>query len=146
VGEGVLATEDEAVVTEAALQDWIVGTARLLGWRIFHARVARTAHGWRTAVSYDGAGFPDLVLARDRVLFAEIKLERGRLGPEQVTWLEVLREAGQEVYVWRPSDWTSGGIEAVLRRDRSEEASQNFPFRAGPPRKKSSVTREELAG
>jgi hypothetical protein len=109
-------------VTEDELQDWIVGTARLLGWRIFHARVARTATGWRTAVSYDGAGFPDLVLVRERLVFAEIKLERGRLSPEQVVWLDVLREAGQEVHVWRPADWTSGAVEDVLRLREVEAA------------------------
>ncbi len=110
-------------MTERELQDWIAATARLLGWRIFHARVARTAQGWRTAVSYDGAGFPDLCLVRDRVVFAEIKVDRGRLRPEQVVWLDVLREAGQEVYVWRPDDWTSGAIEDVLRFARADEAA-----------------------
>ncbi|MDQ3671099.1 MAG: VRR-NUC domain-containing protein [Actinomycetota bacterium] len=110
-------------MSERELQDWIVATARLLGWRIFHARAARTAAGWRTAISYDGAGFPDLVLARERVIYSEIKLERGRLRPEQVVWLDVLREAGQEVYVWRPADWTSGEVENVLRSVRVEAAA-----------------------
>lgn len=103
-------------MTERELQDWVVGAARLLGWRIFHARVARTAHGWRTAVSYDGAGYPDLTLVRERVVFAEIKLDGGRLRPEQVVWIDTLREAGQEVYVWRMADWMSGEVEAALRR------------------------------
>ena len=40
----------------------------------------------------------------------------GRLQPEQVAWLKDLREAGQEVYVWRDLDWTSGAVEDVLRR------------------------------
>jgi hypothetical protein len=53
----------------------------------------------------------------------EVKLERGRLQPEQVAWLDVLREAGQEVYVWRPSDWTSGAIEDVLRHVHMEAAA-----------------------
>ena len=74
-----------------------------------------TAHGWRTAGSYDARGWPDLVLVRERVVFAEIKLDRGRLRPEQVVWLKDLRQAGQEVYVWRGLDWTSGAVEEVLR-------------------------------
>ncbi len=86
-------------MTERELQDWIAATARLLGWRIFHARVARTAQGWRTAVSYDGAGFPDLCLVRDRVVFAEIKVDRGRMSAEQELWLEALVEAGAEAYL-----------------------------------------------
>ncbi len=108
-------------MTERELQDWIAGTARLLGWRIFHARAARTSKGWATAVSYDGAGYPDLTLVRDRVVFAEIKVDRGRLRPEQVVWLDVLREAGQEAYIWRMSDWMDGSIENVLRRSSTIE-------------------------
>lgn len=113
---------EEHGVSERELQDWIVATARLLGWRIFHARVARTAKGWRTAVSYDGVGFPDLCLVRDRVLFAEIKVGKNRLSSEQVAWLEALREAGAEAHVWTDRDWASGIVEAELRRERAEAA------------------------
>ena len=62
------------------------------------------------------------MLVRDRVIYAEIKLERGRLSAEQDAWLEVLREAGQEVYVWKPADWTNGAIEDVLRDVRAVAA------------------------
>lgn len=102
-------------MTERELQDWIVAAARLLGWRVAHYRPARTAHGWRTPVSYDGRGLPDLLLARDRIVFAEIKVGRNRLSPEQTTWLEVLREAGVEAHVWTDKDWVSGVVEDVLR-------------------------------
>ena len=106
-------------MSERELQDWIVAAARLLGWRIAHFRPAWTEKGWRTAGSYDAQGWPDLVLVRDRVVYAEIKLERGRLSAAQDAWLEVLREAGQEVYVWKPADWKSGAIEDVLRDVRA---------------------------
>ena len=103
-------------MSERALQDAIAATAQLLGWRIFHPRAARTANGWRTAGSYDAQGYPDLTLVRDRVLWVEVKTERGRVRPEQELWLEALREAGAEAYVWRESDWTAGVVEDVLRR------------------------------
>jgi len=61
--------------------------------------------GWRTAVQYDAQGFPDLVLVRDRVLFAELKNKTGRLTRHQAGWLDALRNAGCEAVVWRPSDW-----------------------------------------
>jgi hypothetical protein len=109
-------------VTERELQDWIVGTARLLGWRNAHFRPAWTEKGWRTASSYDAQGWPDLCLVRERIVFAEIKLEHGRLSPEQVAWLDALRDAGAEVYVWKPADWTSGAVEDVLRDVRAEAA------------------------
>lgn len=104
-------------MTERELQDWIVAAARLLGWFVYHARPCRTKDGWRTAGSYDSQGYPDLTLVRDRVVFAEIKVGRNRLSPEQVTWLEVLREAGAEAHVWTDRDWQAGVVEDVLRRE-----------------------------
>lgn len=101
-------------MTEAELQAAVVQMARTFGWRVAHFRPARTAKGWRTAVGYDGAGFPDLVLARDRVVFAELKGDGGRLRPEQNEWGAVLERAGAEWYVWTPADWMAGDVDRVL--------------------------------
>lgn len=95
----------------------VIMLARLLGWRVAHFRPAQTKRGWRTAVAGDGAGFPDLVLvhrAKKRVLFAELKSERGKLADEQIAWRDALLDAGVEYYLWRPSDIDE--IESVLRR------------------------------
>ncbi len=108
---------------ERDLQDWIAQTARILGWRVFHTRPARTAKGWRTPVSYDGKGFVDMVLVRDRVLWIEVKVASNTLSPEQTTWLEALRAAGQEAFVWSNRDWEDGIVEAVLRREAKAEAA-----------------------
>lgn len=102
---------------ERELQDAVIEAARLLGWRVAHFRPALTKHGWRTPVQADGKGFPDLVLARDRVIYAELKTAAGRLTPEQQQWRHALLEAGEEVYLWQPDDWTSGRIDAVLITD-----------------------------
>jgi hypothetical protein len=52
------------------------------------------------------AGYPDLTLWRDdRLIFAELKRENGRLSPAQEAVLADLRKTNAEVYVWRPSDW-----------------------------------------
>ena len=86
----------------------------MLGWKRAHFRPARTAHGWRTPVAADGAGFPDLILVRgDRLLAAELKTESGTLTPAQSEWLEALAAAGMETFVWRPDDWDA--IAKVLR-------------------------------
>lgn len=97
-------------MTEREFQDAVADLARHCGWRIYHARPARTTQGWRTAVSYDGAGFVDLVLAhpvKRAVLFRELKSERGRLTFEQHEWGRTLTAAGADWAVWRPSDWSS---------------------------------------
>jgi len=106
----------EAEMTERDLQAWVIVLARLLGWRVAHFRPARTAHGWRTPVAGDGAGFPDLVLVgHGRVLFRELKAGRGRLRPEQEAWLSALRSSGADAEVWTEADWIRGAVEADLR-------------------------------
>lgn len=102
-------------MTERDLQDWVVSAAHLLGWRAYHARAARTKDGWRTAGSYDSQGFPDLCLVRDRIVFAELKVGYRKATPEQTGWLEALRTAGAEAFLWTDADWREGRIEEALR-------------------------------
>lgn len=101
------------IPSEAELQRAVLELAAFTGWTVAHFRTSRTSQGRHlTAVAADGAGFPDLVLVRDRVLFRELKAENGRLSPRQVMWAEALRRAGADWDVWRPSDWSR--IEAEL--------------------------------
>ena len=81
-----------------------------------HSRGARTSHGWRTPVAADGAGWPDLVCVKDRVLYIEFKAATGKLRSEQEEWGEALRRAGAEYYVFSPKDWADGTVEAVPRK------------------------------
>ena len=84
----------------------VIGAARAGGWHAAHFRPGLTRSGeWRTAVQADGKGFVDLVLCRDRVLFIELKAEAGRVSAAQAIWLDRLRAAGAEVYLWKPSMW-----------------------------------------
>jgi hypothetical protein len=101
------------VTLERHFQEQVIDLARLYGWRVAHFRPAQTAKGWRTPVSADGKGFPDLVLVRDRVIFAELKGELGRLTSDQRNWVGNLDRAGAEVHVWRPIDLEE--IECTLR-------------------------------
>jgi VRR-NUC domain len=104
-------------MTEAELQEAVIGLAHLLKWRAVHFRPAMNAAGnWRTPVAADGKGFPDLVLCRDRVMFVELKSMTGRLSVDQQDWLHALAQSGAECHIWRPDDWTQGRIERVLRR------------------------------
>jgi hypothetical protein len=105
-----------AQMTEQELLDNVIELGHLLGYRIAHFRAAQTAHGWRTPVSADGKGFPDLVLVRERGLFVELKSSKGRLSDDQLDWAAALVNGSAEVHCWRPADWTNGEIESVLRR------------------------------
>jgi hypothetical protein len=103
---------------EAELQEAVIETARLFGWKVAHFRPARTERGWRTPVAADGAGFPDLILARAGrpLLCVELKSAAGRISAEQAEWLRTLEQAqGSDVRLWRPNDWLSGEIEKALR-------------------------------
>ena len=82
-------------VPESEFQRSVVEAAEALGWKmIFHDNDSRR----------NTAGLPDLILARERVVFAELKSETGRVSSEQMMCVSLLRRAGAEVYIWRPSD------------------------------------------
>lgn len=71
------------------------GLAPMLGWRLCY-------HTLRSKGSQ--SGFPDRVLVRDRVIFAELKRDQGKPSKAQKEWLDELASAGAEVYLWRPGD------------------------------------------
>lgn len=98
--------------TEEEFQGAVIGLARATGWMVAHFRPAKTDRGWRTPVAADGAGFPDLVLVRERVLYRELKSMTGRVRPEQRGWMACLQAAGADAAIWRPSDWVE--IERTL--------------------------------
>jgi hypothetical protein len=56
-------------------------------------------------------GFPDCVIVIDgRILWRELKDQKGKLSAKQVEWGEALTAAGQDWAVWRPFDWGDGTI------------------------------------
>ena len=83
-------------VSEKALQQRIIDTATALKWKFYH-----TADSRRSV-----PGFPDLCLVRPpRLLFVELKSDKGRLTLEQQQWLDLLSKVpGVETCVWRPKD------------------------------------------
>lgn len=99
----------DAAYTEAEWQAQVIHLARGLGWTVWHfhdsRRQVRRRNQYELVGDADAAGFPDLVLARERLVFAELKSEKGRLTKLQKQAMAVLSETGVEVYLWRPSDW-----------------------------------------
>lgn len=96
---------------EASYQAAIVDLAHRLGYRAFHVHDSRRSE----------SGWPDLVLAsvrRRRVVFAELKSERGVVSAKQEWWMRALRVAGLEVHLWRKGEDTLEEIAGVLTEDR----------------------------
>jgi VRR-NUC domain len=87
-------------MTEREWQRSVEDLAAAFGWRSYHTFDSRRST----------AGFPDLVLVKSVVIFAELKTDTGRLKPAQAAWFRDLAEieatcTGVEVYVWRPADF-----------------------------------------
>lgn len=103
---------DPRKISETVFLGEVIKAARLHGWKTCHFRPGMTKRGnWVTAVQGDGKGWPDLVLVhsgKKRLIFAELKSEKGKLSKEQQEWLEDIAKIGLTpwvmTYVWRPSD------------------------------------------
>ena len=103
-------------MTEADLQKAVIDLAHTLGYRVHHTPRATVRGKWITPTAADAKGWPDLVIVGyGRLLFVELKSDRGFLRPEQAEWRRALLDAGARHCVFRPRDWVSGEIEAVLQ-------------------------------
>lgn len=101
-------------ITESEFLDQVLQLARLRGWRSAHFRPAKTIDGWRTAVSGDGKGFPDLLLIRGEcVIVAELKVGNRKPTLEQIAWLAAFKAAQIPAFLWTPENWPE--IESVLQ-------------------------------
>lgn len=107
-----------ADVPESVLQLAVIQRATELGYSIFWLpdalqRIAVAADRFDTMPR---PGYVDLtIVGHGRLLHIELKAERGRLRPEQRIWRDEFQRAGADWRLWRPSDWQTGEIEAVLR-------------------------------
>lgn len=91
---------------EKGWQEQVIQLAELYGWLVYHPYDSRRS----------AAGFPDLTLVRDeRLIFAELKTDKGRLTIPQKAWLAALGHTPVEVYVWRPRDFDE--VHDILKRD-----------------------------
>ena len=96
-------------MTETQLQAAIIELAGLTGWICYHTHDSR----------HSAKGFPDLCMVRGkRLIFAELKREKGITSKDQDEWINRLVAADVvEVYVWRPQHWMSGRVDEVLKRE-----------------------------
>ena len=81
-------------MTESQFQASIIEFARFRGWLVYHTYDSRKSE----------PGFPDLVMVRgDRILYREVKTDKGRLTEHQKVWAKRLFQAGGNYGIWRPS-------------------------------------------
>jgi hypothetical protein len=94
-----------AEVSEKTWQGQVIDLAKTLGWKhYFTYRSKRSPAGW-----------PDLQLVRDRVIYLELKTEDGKLSAAQKGWIRALLDAGADAYVVRPRDFESLGAVLAVR-------------------------------
>ena len=96
-------------MAETEFQAFVVKAAHAAGWLVAHFRKARIRRAdgsiyYATPAAVEGVGWPDLVLVKRRVLYREVKTERGVVSPDQQAWLDALGAAGADAKVWRPRD------------------------------------------
>ncbi len=89
-------------VAEKDFQQMVEDLAHHTGWWPFHIRQPM----------HSPAGFPDLVLFKDRVVFVELKSRSpttgraGKLAPAQIEMAQRVFRAGAEYHSWLfPDDW-----------------------------------------
>lgn len=98
-------------MTEADLQAAVIDLLGTLNYKYYHTRDSRGSN----------AGFPDLTIwggRHHKLMFAELKSTKGKVSKPQADTLRGLANTGAFVYVWRPYDWITGGIERILRGPR----------------------------
>ena len=81
-------------MTEKQFQSHVIRYAKKRGWQIYHTYDSRRSE----------PGFPDLVLVRHKVLYRELKTDRGKLTEPQKAWGNSLTTAGADYAVWRPKE------------------------------------------
>lgn len=107
----------DVYVSEREFQRLVEELAAVLGWTTFHLNLPMRSP----------AGFPDLVLFRERILFIELKVRRprdgraGKLSPAQIEYAHIIQRAGGEYYSFLyPDDYEE--LKQVLSRGGSVTA------------------------
>lgn len=111
VPEPIQPEDPRLAMTEKELQQSVIDLCAVLKYQVYHTLNSKGS----------AAGFPDLTIVggrHDRLVFAELKSTKGKVTQSQALWLQELANAGSHVYVWRPYDWITGGIERILRGPR----------------------------
>lgn len=99
------------MTTERELREQVRDLCKVFGWRFYFT--------WTSI--HSPRGMPDLILCRPpRLIFAELKSDKGKITSHQQEWLDLLGECGGNVecYIVRPSDIEK--FVGILRGDASK--------------------------
>ena len=119
-------------MTERDFQRSVMELAELSGWETLHVRTSMQQGRYLTATTGTMAkGWPDLLLihrSRQKLIFAELKSDKGSLRPDQSRVLSLLWQLVEgptrewaEGHVWHPKDWPA--IEATLTHKEESNAA-----------------------
>lgn len=88
-------------ITEKAFFSQVEDLLKRFQWEFEHT-FEQSVYARRTT-----KGFPDIVACRPpRLLFIELKSEKGKVTEAQQEWLDALKATGKvEVYLWKPSQF-----------------------------------------
>lgn len=91
--------------SEEDFQTWVIDTLHTAGFLVYHPRPGQSRTGRYSTPLQGDEGFPDIVAAKaGRVIFAELKSERGQIRGTQSAWLAALSQGPAETYLWRSQD------------------------------------------
>jgi hypothetical protein len=108
---------------EEAFGDWLLIEAHHAGWLATHFRPAILSTNregkprYATAISGDEGFFDWVLMRRGRIIFAELKVDHGKLSKDQQAWFEageipaarngggfgIYQDNRTEFHLWRPS-------------------------------------------
>lgn len=96
----------EIKITEKQFSSQVEDLFDLYQWTWTHFRPGMMQSGrWVTPLS-GFKGFPDYcAVKKDKLIFLELKSDKGKTSPSQKIWLSKLKDAGCDVYVFKPSDF-----------------------------------------
>lgn len=104
---------------ERDFQRWVIDTARVLGWKVWHVPAPMQYVGKERGFvgAKDAAGLSDLILVgRTRVIFAEVKGKKGKVSDKQVDFtrsVNAISASSVFAVLWWPGD--EDDIEEMLR-------------------------------
>lgn len=115
-------------ISEDAFQRRIIDYCQMRGLLVFHDADSRR----------NQPGFPDLVIVgANRVLFRELKTDKGTLRQQQIVWLRRLHDAGEDAGVWRPKEWAEKVLPELQALTRPAAPAQPRVAPHNPPSSRS---------